>query len=39
MKPKPLVKAVLYALAYQMIGRRAYHLGLYAHPAFGLVLQ
>lgn len=39
MNPKPLVKAVLYALAYQQIGWSAYRLGLWAHPAHGLVLQ
>jgi hypothetical protein len=37
MNPKPLVKAIIYALAYQRIGRRAYSLGLYVTPG-GMVL-
>lgn len=35
---KPLVKAMIYALAYQRIGIRAYSLGLYMHPRKGLIL-
>lgn len=39
MNPKPLVKAILYALAYQRIGYRAYTLGLYVHPYHGMILK
>jgi hypothetical protein len=37
MNPKPLVKAIIYALAYQRIGLDAYRFGLYVTPR-GMVL-
>lgn len=38
MTPKPLVKALIYAWAFQRMGRRAYELGLWMHPTKGLTL-
>jgi hypothetical protein len=38
-KPKPLVKALIYVFAYQQMGRRAWSLGLWMDPREGLVLR
>jgi hypothetical protein len=36
---RPLVKALIYALAFQRIGRKAWSLGLWMDPRKGLVLR